>query len=278
VGRWYDELFADRVRFGLKIRRVLYSGQSDHQKIEVLDTEQFGRVLALDGVFMTSEADEYFYHEMLVHPAMTTAPSIRRVLVIGGGDGGTIREVLRHPEVESAVLVEIDGQVVEVCRKHLSSIGTAWDDPRLEVVIDDGVTFAREADVEPFDVILLDGCDPVGPSEGLFNESFFRDCARLLPPDGVFAMQSETPVLLRDVFLDIVHTLRRVFGHAWPYFGSVPLYSAGMWTWTFASRTVDPLDLIDERAQPLEAVTRYYNREIHLASLAVPNELKPLLA
>ena len=202
MGPWYDEVFADRVRFGLKIRRVLYSGQSDHQKIEVLDTEQFGRVLVLDGVFMTSEADEYFYHEMMVHPAMTTAPRIRRVLVIGGGDGGTIREVLRHPEVESAVLVEIDGQVVEVCREHLASIGTAWDDPRLEVIIRDGVAFAREAVLESFDVILLDGCDPVGPSEGLFNESFYRGCARLLRPDGVFALQSETPVLLEDVFLE----------------------------------------------------------------------------
>jgi spermidine synthase len=278
VGQWYDELFADRVRFGLKVRRVLYSGQSAFQKIEVLDTEQFGRVLALDGIFMTSEADEHFYHEMLVHPAMVTAPRIRRVLVIGGGDGGTIREVLRHPEVDSAVLVEIDGQVVEVCREHLGSIGTAWDDPRLEVVIGDGIDFAREADVEPFDVILLDGCDPVGPSKGLFNESFFTDCGRLLGPDGVFALQSETPVLMRDVFLDIVHTLRRVFGHAWPYFGSVPLYSAGMWTWTFASRTVDPMRIIDERASRLEAVTRYYNREIHLAAFAVPNELKAPLS
>jgi spermidine synthase len=278
VGEWYDETFADRVRFGLKIRRVLYSGQSEYQKIEILETEQFGRVLVIDGVFMTSEADEHFYHEMLAHPAMVTAPKIRRVLVIGGGDGGTIREVLRHPEVESAVLVEIDGEVVEACREHLSSIGSAWGDPRLEVVIGDGIAYAREADVEPFDVILLDGCDPVGPSKGLFNESFFRDCGRLLGPDGVFAMQSETPFLMRDVFVDIVRTLRRVIGHAWPYFGSVPLYGAGMWTWTFASRTVNPVRISDERMSRLEAVTRYYNREIHLGAFAVPNELKTLLS
>jgi spermidine synthase len=200
------------------------------------------------------------------------------VLVIGGGDGGTIREVLRHGEVESVVLVEIDGKVVEACREHLSSIGPTWDNPRLEVVIADGIAYAREAEVEPFDVILLDGCDPVGPSKGLFNEGFFRDCARLLGPDGVFAMQSETPVLMRDVFLDIVRTLRRVFGHAWPYFGTVPLYSSGMWTWTYASRTVNPVRIVDERVSRLEAVTRYYNREIHLAAFAVPNELKPLLS
>jgi spermidine synthase len=278
VGWWYDEVFRDQVRFGLKVRRVVYSGQSEHQKIEVLDTEPFGRVLVLDGVFMTSEADDYYYHEMIAHPAMTTAPRIRRVLVIGGGDGGTIREVLRHPEVESVVLVEIDGRVVEVCREHLASISTSWDDPRLEVVISDGIAFAREAAVEPFDVVLLDGCDPVGPSEGLFDEPFFRDCSRLLRADGVFAMQSETPTLMLDVFLDIVHTLRRVFGRAWPYFGSVPLYASGMWSWTYASRSADPRAIVDERMERLESVTRYYNREIHLASLAVPNALEGLLA
>ncbi len=277
MAQWYDEVFRDRVRFGLKVTSVLYSEQSEHQKIEVLDTVQFGRVLVLDGVFMTSESDEHFYHEMLAQPAMTTAPAIRRVLLIGGGDGGTIREVLRHPEVERLTVVEIDGQVVEVSRKLLPAIGTAWDDPRLELIIDDGVAYARDAEVEPYDVILLDGCDPVGPSEGLFNESFYHGCARLLRPDGVFALQSETPVLLEDVFLEIVRTLRGVFGRAHPYFGTVPLYSAGMWTWTYATRTADPLAIVDERAARVEAFTKYYNREIHRAAFAVPNNLKAQL-
>ena len=277
MAQWYDELFRDRIRFGLKVTSVLYSGQSEHQKIEVLDTVQFGRVLVLDGVFMTSEGDEHFYHEMLAQPAMTTAPAIRRVLLIGGGDGGTIREVLRHPEVERLTVVEIDGQVVEVSRKLLPAIGTAWDDPRLELIIDDGVAYARDAEVEPYDVILLDGCDPVGPSAGLFNENFYHGCARLLRPDGVFALQSETPVLLEDVFLEIVRTLRGVFGRAHPYFGTVPLYSAGMWTWTYATRTADPLAIVDERAVRVEAFTKYYNREIHRAAFAVPDNLKAKL-
>jgi spermidine synthase len=275
---WYDEVFPGDIRFGLKVRRFLFSGQSEFQKIDVFETERFGRALALDEIYMTSEGDEYFYHEMLVQPAMCTAPSIGRVLVIGGGDGGTVREVLRHPEVESVVMVEIDRMVVEVCKEHLSTIGTAWDDPRLDLVFGDGVEYVKSADVEPYDVILLDGSDPVGPAEGLFDESFYRGCARLLRPDGVFALQSESPVLFRDVFLNIVHTLRDVFVNAYPYFGSVPIYASGMWTWTIATRTVDPMAVIDERANRVEATSRYYNRDIHRAAFAVPQEIKRALA
>lgn len=271
---WYDEVFSGAVRFGLKVRRFLYSGKSEYQQIDVFETEHFGRVLALDGIYMASEADEYFYHEMLVQPAMVTAPRIRRVLVIGGGDGGTIREVLHHAEVEKVVMVEIDRQVVEVSRKYLSTIGTAWDDPRLELIIGDGVAYVQEADAEPYDVIFLDGSDPVGPSKGLFDESFYRGCARLLCPDGVLALQTESPVLLRGVFHAIVRTLREVFGRAYPYIGSVPLYGAGMWTWTYATRSADPMAIVDERAERLEAFTRYYNREIHRAAFVLPNELK----
>ncbi|NIM65418.1 MAG: polyamine aminopropyltransferase [Candidatus Latescibacteria bacterium] len=271
---WHDEVFNDRVRFGLKIRRSLYSGQSPYQKIDIFESEQFGRTLTLDGIYMTSEGDEYFYHEMLVHPAMTTAPLIRRILIIGGGDGGTAREVLRYSEVERVVMVEIDSMVVEACKEYLPSIGTAWDDPRLEVVIQDGVAYVKEAQEEPFDVILLDGSDPVGPAEGLFGEDFYHGCERLLQPEGVFALQSESPVLFWDVFLSIVRTLRKIFGRADPYFGSVPIYGAGMWTWTYATRSVDPMMIIGERIERVEPLTRYYNREIHEAAFALPTEIK----
>jgi spermidine synthase len=277
MNEWYDEIFNDRLRFGLKVRRFLYSGRSALQKIDVFETDQFGRALALDGIYMTSEGDEYFYHEMLVHPAMATAPAIQRVLVIGGGDGGTVREVLRYPEVEKVVMVEIDPMVVEVCRKYLGSIGTAWDDPRLELIFEDGVSFAWEADVGPFDVILLDGSDPAGPAEGLFSEEFYRGCKRLLAPNGVFALQSESPVLFREAFITIVQLLRGIFPIAQPYFGTVPLYGAGLWSWTHASHTVDPLAVIDDRVNRIESSTRYYNRAIHQAAFALPNEIKKTL-
>ena len=175
---WYYEQFENHTRLGMQVRRHLVSERSDFQKIELFEAERYGRVLALDGVYQTSELEEYFYHEMLVHPAMTSAPRIRRALVIGGGDGGTVREVLKHPEVEECVMVEIDARVVEACKAHLPAIGTAWDDPRLELRIGDGIAFVKEADTEPFDVIFLDGSDPIGPSTGLYDEAFYRGCAR----------------------------------------------------------------------------------------------------
>ncbi len=273
---WYDEVFEGKSRLGLNVTEVLYQGRSDLQQIDVLQTGAYGRVLVIDQVFMTSERDEHFYHEMIVHPPLTTAPDIRRVLVIGGGDGGTVREVLSYPEVEQVVMVEIDAQVVEVSKRFLSTIGRAWDDPRLEVLIGDGIEYVRNAAIEPYDVILLDGCDPVGPAEGLFTEDFYRGVARLLKRDGVFALQSESPILQRDVFLDISAALTKIFDCVCPYFGPVPLYAAGSWSWTYASQTADPLGIIDERAEHQESRCKYYNRDIHRGAFALPNDLKPI--
>ena len=167
---WYDEVFEGRIRLGLKVSQMLHSERSQFQQIDVFESEAMGRTLALDGVLQTSEVDERFYHEMLVHPALCTAPSIRRVLVIGGGDGGTAREVLRHEEVEYCRMVEIDQRVVELSRRYLPSIGTAWDDPRLDLVFGDGVAHVTADDVEPYDVIILDGSDPVGVGfDGAFH-------------------------------------------------------------------------------------------------------------
>jgi spermidine synthase len=274
MNEWYDEVFNDRLRFGLKAKRFLYSEKSAFQQIDIFETDQFGRALMLDGIYMTSEGDEYFYHEMLVHPAMTTTPSIKRVLVIGGGDGGTVREVLRYKEVEKVVMVEIDSMVVDACKKYLAAIGTAWDDPRLELLFEDGIAYVQETEEDPFDVILLDGSDPVGPAEGLFSEAFYRGCHRLLAPKGVFALQSESPVLFRDVFINIIKLLRDIFPLVRPYFGTVPIYAAGMWSWTFASKCIDPLNIIEERIEKIEPSTRYYNRAIHQAAFALPNEIR----
>lgn len=274
---WYDEVFQETLRTGLKVRRTLHSEQSEFQKIEIIDTEIFGRTLVLDGIFQTSEGDERFYHEMLVQPAMVTAPSIKRVLIIGGGDGGTAREVLRHPEVEKLVMVEIDRRVVEACKEYLSSIGTAWDDPRLDLLFSDGAAYVSETADASFEVILLDGSDPVGPAEGLFNEGFYRNCSRILAPGGVFALQSETPVLFRDVFFEIQRTLGRMFERVHPYIGSVPLYGSGMWTWTYASQDVDRMAIIDIRAERIEPRMKYYNREIHRAAFALPSDIRRAL-
>ena len=271
---WFDEEFEDICRFGLKTKETLFSKKSEYQKVEILETKGFGRVLVIDGLFMTSERDEYLYHEMLVHPVLTTLPDIRNVLVIGGGDGGTIREVLSYPTVEKVTMVEIDSVVVDASKRFLSSMATPWDDPRLELRIADGLAYAQQAKAASVDAILLDHSDPVGPAEGLFNEAFYRDCKRLLKPGGAFCLQSESPLLQRTIFLEIVNTLKSMYRTVRPFFGVVPLYGAGTWSWTLATDTVDTGRFVEERMIAQEKRCRHYNREIHRAAFAVSNELK----
>lgn len=278
MGLWYTEEFESRLRIGLKVERTLFSQRSNYQLVEVFDTEMLGRVLAIDGILMTSEVDEANYHELLVQVPMCTAPRIENVLIIGGGDGGSVREVLKHPEVKRCVLAEIDGLVIEASKKYLPSIGTAWDDPRLEVMVGDGIEYVAKAEAQSFDVILLDGSDPVGPAEGLFGESFYRDVARLIPEDGVFALQSESPFLFEKVFYEVQSTLRKVFGRSFPYFRSVPLYGTGIWSFTYASRSSDPMRMIPERVARIEADSKVYNEDIHRGVFAVPQDIKRRLA
>lgn len=277
--RWYDETFAGGSRMGLRMSRTVFEGRSEHQRVEILETDWYGRVLVIDGVFMTSEHDDFFYHEMIVHPAMLTVEAPERVLVVGGGDGGTAREVLRHPGVREVVMVEIDGLVVEACRRHMPALGAgAWDDPRLHVRIGDGVAFAREAASASFDVVILDGTDPVGPGEGLFDEAFFRDCRRVLRPGGAFAGQTESPFYFPELFARIQRRLRAAFESVRPYFGPVPLYAAGEWSWTLASDR-DRHQAVDlARLTPLAPGCRYYNRDVHASAFAVPNHVRALLA
>lgn len=270
---WIEETWRDLIRHGVKVTAWLHDEYSDFQHIQVAATEAYGRVLMLDGLFQTSELDEHYYHEMLVHPALTTAPCIERVLVIGGGDGGTVREVLRHDEVAEVVMVEIDERVVQVCQEFLPGIGTAFSDPRLSLRIGDGVAYLAQAPDACFDAIILDGSDPVGPSEGLFGADFYRHCARALRPEGVFALQSESYNVMLELWRDIQHALRQWFPAVHPYFGYSPLYGTGMWTWTHCSRGVDPLAIIAPRADSVEAHTRYYHRGVHRGAFALPNEL-----
>jgi spermidine synthase len=274
---WYDETFHDHTRLSLLAKETLFSAQSPHQKVEVIDTVGFGRVLVIDNVFMTSEYDEFLYHEMLTHPALTTAPSIERVLIIGGGDGGTVREVLRHPDVRECVMIEIDEMVVEASKKYLPGIGTAWDDPRLEVRFIDGIEYVKQSTDTQYDIILLDGTDPIGPGAVLFDESFYEGCKRMLAPGGVFALQSESPLLMMDVFVEIQHKLRRLFSEVHPYLGPVPLYSAGTWSWTWCSDTGEPLRPIPERQDAIVEGSKAYNEDLHQAIFALPNYVKRAL-
>lgn len=277
MGVWYDETFEDHTRLGLRVKETLFSDRSDYQAIEVIDTAGFGRVLVIDGVFMTSEYDEFLYHEMLVHPALTTAPKIARVLVVGGGDGGTVREVLRHPGVEQCVMIEIDEMVVTASKEHLPSIGTAWDDPRLDVRFIDGIDYVKNS-VEPkFDVVLLDGTDPVGPGAILFDEAFYRGCKRILAPGGVMALQSASPLLMMEVFVQTQQKLRKLFAEVHPYMGPVPLYGTGTWSWTWCSDTGSPLDADPTRQAAIIEDAKAYNEDVHRAVFALPNYVRHAL-
>lgn len=275
---WFDETYEGKMRFGLRLRRSLFQEQGPIQKVDVVETEVFGRALALDDAWMTSERDEAHYHEMIVHPALTCARRIQRVLVIGGGDGGTVREVLRHPEVEHVTMVELDKLVVDACKRELTSFGVPWDDKRLEVRFADGIAYLRDHQGAPFDVILIDGSDPVGPAEGLYASPFYESAKRCLVPGGVLASQTESPIAMADDFARIVKTLRTSFERAEPYFVPIPLYPSGMWSFTFASDAVDPLAFDDARAAKIEKSARYYNRDIHRAAFAQPNFVRKLLA
>ena len=231
---WIDEEHRG-VRYGLA-GELLVEESSPYQRISVIDSERYGRGLLLDGCWMTAERQERHYHESLVHPALCGANSVARVLVIGGGDGGTARECLRHDAVQHLDMVEIDGRVVELSQEHLASIGgTAWSDPRFHLTVGDGIAWVAAAADARYDVVLVDGSDPAGPAEGLFNRGFFSHCKRILKPGGVFATQSESPEAFRQVHLDTVKLIRELFGHADPLYGWVPMYPSGWWSWTFAA-------------------------------------------
>ena len=278
MSAWYEETWQNAMRFSLRTTDIIVQTKSELQTIEVFDTPSFGRVLALDGLMMTSERDEFFYHEMISHPPLTAVAEAKDVLIIGGGDGGTAREVLRHNDVHAVTMVEIDAKVIEVCKTHLPTIGTAWDDPRLDVRVGDGIAFVKEAATDSFDVVILDGSDPVGPSAPLFDEGFYRDIRRVLRPHGVFSLQSESPMVTDQLWADTQHRLRRVFGRTDVCFAPAPLYSTGVWSWTCASDGIDATRPRPDRLGSFVDGCKYYTPAIHEAAFKMPPYCEALLA
>lgn len=273
---WFDEE-TDTLRFGLKVRNTLYMERSEFQEIAIVETVGFGKALLLDDTWMTAEGDEATYHEMLVHPALTTVPKIERVLIIGGGDGGAAREVLSYAGVQHLDLCEIDGQLIDACKIHLTEIGSAWDDPRLHVHVGDGIDYVRRYDGPPYDVILVDGCDPVGPAAALFEEPFYRDVQKILAKDGVVVTQAEDPNIFGDTHLAVIGRMRKVFGHAEPFYAGVMIYPGNTWSWVYASATPRETALDEARVAFTESRTKYYNRDIHHAAFAKPNFVRRAL-
>ena len=271
-------VFAEVARSGFQqrfqLRASVWEGRSPFQHVEILDTLSFGRALVLDDALQTTEADEFLYHEPLVQIPLLTHPHPRRVLIVGGGDGGALRHVLLHETVERAVQVEIDRMVVDACRAWLPSLaGGAFEHPRAELIIGDGLAYLRDVS-EPFDVILVDSTDPVGPAEGLISEEFYRLAAGALSHDGIFAMQTGSPLLMRDELDAAAGRMRSVFPIVSTYLGHVPSYPGVLWSWTAASKTLDPS--VPRRTPP--AGLRYYTPDVHRAAFALPGYLLPDVA
>lgn len=252
--------------FGVK--KVLTDKKSKFQKIEIIENEEYGRVLLLDGLVQTTEKDEFFYHEMLVHPAMASHPRPKKILIIGGGDGGALREVLRYP-VERAWLCEIDRQVIEACRTHFDWLRPAFEDGRAELVIGDGNAFIRDT-IEKFDVILVDSSDPVGPSTILHSRAFYSKLKARLAPGGIAASQAGSQILHLDEHRQKSVFLKKLFKHAFFYLGPVPTYPVGMWCYNFLSDAINPLA---KKKLRVPDGLKYYNPEIHRAAFALPNFL-----
>jgi spermidine synthase len=279
---WFAEPPVAGFRQQYQMTARLHEQQTPWQKIEIIETASFGRALLLDGTLQTSTGEEFTYHEMLVHVAMFAHPRPRRVLVIGGGDGGTLRHALLHPSVERAVEAEIDGAVVDAARRYLPEISAgAYDDPRTTLYIGDGAKFMAETD-EQFDVILVDSTDPVGPAVALLGQPFMAAARRALAPGGIMAMQSGSPLTQPSEFVATVSALRGVFPIVRPYIGFVLIYPGVLWSWTTGSADMDASSFDEAaaaaRLQRLPEQLRVYNTAVHRAAFALPTFVQELAA
>lgn len=262
---------------------VLFREQSPYQKVQVLETYAYGKALTIDGMFMTTEKDEYVYHEMISHVPVLSHKNVKNVLVIGGGDGGTVRELMRHKDIEKVTMVEIDDAVVRACKEHLPNIAAAFDDPRLDLIIGDGIEYVKNAEAGAYDLIIVDGSDPVGPAKGLFSDEFYTDVHSALNDNGVLVAQGESPRFNQHAFVDLRRCFKKVFGEnkVYNYFFFVPTYPSGMWSFALCTKgDLDPMrdtdvDVLEKFSE--ENGLRYYNGHIHKAAFATPNFVKTLL-
>ncbi|WP_028109234.1 polyamine aminopropyltransferase [Ferrimonas futtsuensis] len=262
--------------------KVLFRAPTEHQELIIFENERFGRVMALDGIIQTTEADEFIYHEMLTHVPLLAHGSANKVLIIGGGDGGMLREVIKHQGVERVVQVEIDNTVIEMCKEHLPNHSQgAFDDARVEIVIDDGKAFVLNCK-EKFDVIISDCTDPIGPGEALFESDFYKGCKQCLTEGGIFVAQNGVPFMQAGEAETTYQRLAPYFGDRHFYVAAVPTYIGGVMSFAWASDNAQArqvsLETISARFAAAGISTKYYNPGIHLGSFALPQYLVDRLA
>jgi spermidine synthase len=281
MSEWFDETLHDAYLQGFQVSEVLFESKTEHQHLIIFESGSFGRVMALDGIIQTTERDEFIYHEMLAHTPLFAHGNAKNVLIIGGGDGGLLREVLKHSEVEHVVQVEIDQAVIDMCVKYLPNHSAgAYDNPRAEIVIGDGIDFVTQCDRQ-FDVILSDSTDPIGPGEVLFTSPFYQGIQRCLKPGGIFAAQNGVAFMQPDEVCTTHQRLSPLFADTAFYAAAVPTYIGGVMTfaWASDSGTAREQDLATLTARFVDSgiKTRYYNPALHIGAFALPQYLVEIL-
>lgn len=278
--KWHETLY-DQFGQYFSIDNVLYHENTDHQNLIIFENSVFGRVMALDGVVQTTELDEFIYHEMMTHVPLLAHGNAKHVLIIGGGDGAMLREVVKHKKIESITMVEIDAGVVSFCRQYLPNHNAgSYDDQRFKLVIDDGVNFVNQTS-KKFDVIISDCTDPIGVGESLFTSEFYDGCKRCLMPGGIFVAQNGVCFLQQGETIDSYHKLSNYFSDVWFYQAAIPTYYGGVMAFAWATDNIElrnlSTGLIKDRFVESGINCRYYNPEVHTAAFALPQYLKGLL-
>lgn len=276
---WYSEKHTENVKFSIKVDKHLVSTQSEFQKIDVFESKEFGRFLTLDGLMMVTEKDEFIYHDMIVHVPMATNPEIKHVLVIGAGDGGTIRELLKYDTIEHIDLVEIDKMVVDVCKEYLPQTASQLDHNKVTSYFEDGLKFIRTIE-NKYDLIIVDSTDPFGPGEGLFSKEFYRHCYRALTHSGILINQHESPYYesYAKAMQRAHQRIKETFDVAKVYQAHIPTYPSGHWLFGFASKGMIGHDITQiEKWNELNIKTEYYNTALHVGCFALPNYVLDLL-
>lgn len=276
---WYTENHTDNVKFSIKVDKHLRSAESEYQRIDIFESKEFGRILTLDGYLMVTEKDEYIYHEMITHIPMAVNPDITNVLVIGAGDGGTVRELTRYNHIKNIDMVEIDETVVEICREYLPQTACRLTDPRVHIFYQDGLRFVRNKENE-YDLIIVDSTDPFGVGEGLFTKEFYGNCFKALKDDGILVNQHES-----TFYTSYANSMKRAhsrikstFPIALVYQAHIPTYPSGHWLFGFASKKYDPrTDLKADWWNSLGIKTKYYNTILHTGCFAIPNNVRDQL-
>ncbi|MGI5912480.1 MAG: polyamine aminopropyltransferase [Syntrophomonadaceae bacterium] len=269
---WVTEYQTPVLGFSCKVKETLRTQQTAFQHLSVVHTEQFGKMLLLDGMVQTTEKDEFVYHEMITMIALNAHPRPENVLVIGGGDGGALREVVRHPAVTHGTLVEIDEEVIKASRDFFPNHSCSFNDPKSQLVIDDGIKYIKEHGPN-FDVVIVDSTEPVGPAQALFSPVFYESVFNALKDDGILVVQSESPFFNGDVIKMAYGGIKQFFPITKLYLAAIPTYPSGLWSFTVGSKCYDPEEVVNK----MKLECKYYTPEIHRAAFKLPAFVKKLI-